>query len=713
MSLPKRKKPNRLLHEKSPYLLQHAYNPVDWWPWCEEAFRKAQREDKPVFLSVGYSSCHWCHVMERESFEDREVARLLNETFVCIKVDREERPDIDAVYLTVCQLLTGHGGWPLTILMTPDGKPFFAATYLPKEGRFGRLGLKELAERVRDLWAHHREELLRSAEKTTQTLRRLADPLALAPEGSPPGEGLLHRAYEQLRSQFDEAHGGFGTAPKFPLPSYLRFLLRYADRFSNREALSLVEKTLSAMRAGGIYDQLGFGFHRYSTDAEWKLPHFEKMLYDQALLSLTYLEAYQATGREEFAQTAREVFQYVLRDLTSPEGAFYTAEDADSEGREGRFYTWTYEELFRALSPEDAELAVEVFGVSPEGNFAEEATGRRTGANVLYFPRPLSEVAQRRGLPESRLRERVERVREALFRAREGRVRPLKDDKVLTDINGLMIAALSVGARVLEEPAYAEAAERAAGFLREELRDPQGQLLHRYREGEAAVPGFLDDYAFLAWGLLELYQTTFRVEHLREALRLGEAMIERFWDEKGTGFYFTAAGTDPPLGRRKELYDGATPSGNAVALEVLLRLGSLTGRTDFLERADRLLRSLRPSLEASPLAHTHALLGLDFSLGPTVEIVIVGERDRADTQAFLHAIHRRFLPRCAVLLRSPQDGELVELAPFVESMGAGGDRATAYVCRGQSCSAPVTSAPELRRLLGNLWGNVPDELEGE
>ena len=696
--------PNRLIREKSPYLLQHAHNPVDWWPWCEEAFRKARDEDKPVFLSIGYASCHWCHVMERESFADPEVARLLNETFVCVKVDREERPDVDAVYMAVCQMMTGQGGWPLTILLTPDKRPFFAATYLPKESRFGRLGLKELVERVRDLWENHREELLGSAERTVQVLRRLADPAS--PTGSPPGEALLHKAYEQLCAQFDEQHGGFGSAPKFPLPSHLLFLLRYADRFGSREARTMVEKTLAAMRRGGIYDQLGGGFHRYSTNPEWRLPHFEKMLYDQALLALAYLEAYQATGRGEYARTAREVFEYVLRELTSPEGGFYSSEDADSEDEEGRFYTWTYQELEEALPPEDVELAAEVFGIEREGNFAEEATGRRTGANVLHLPRPLPELARGLGLSESQLEKRVERVREALLRARERRVRPAKDDKVLTDWNGLMIAALARGAWVLGDPAYAEAAERAASFLLENVRDPQGGLLHRYRDGEAAVPGFLDDYAFLVWGLLELYPATFRAEHLRRVLALTEAMLERFWDEENGGLYFTAAGAETPLVRRKEFYDGATPSGNAVALHNLLRLGHLTGRTDLLERADRLARALAPLADASPTAHTHALVGLDFALGPAAEIVIVGEPDREDTQALLQEVRGRFLPRCVVLLRSSSGAEeLAEIAPLVNVKelraveGEGRGRATAYVCREQSCSAPVTSAGELGRLL--------------
>jgi hypothetical protein len=575
------KRPNRLIYEKSPYLLQHAYNPVEWWPWCEEAFQKARREDKPIFLSIGYSTCHWCHVMEEESFEDPEVAKLLNEAFICIKVDREERPDIDSIYMAACQLMTGQGGWPLTVLLTPDGKPFFAATYIPKEGHFGRVGLKELIPRVRELWRSRRGDLVKEAEKALELLKRVSQ----LPAGEELGEGALRRAYEQLAQEFDSTYGGFGAAPKFPLPHRLTFLLRYWKRTGEPHALEMVETTLKKMRLGGIYDHVGFGFHRYSTDRGWKLPHFEKMLYDQALLAISHLEAYQATDDGEYARTAREIFDYVLRDLLSPEGGFYSAEDADSEGEEGKFYVWQEEEIRAVLPVEETELAFKLFNVEAYGNFVEETSGRRTGRNVLYLGKPLSEWSLELGLSENELGKRLEKIRQKLFEERGRRVRPHRDDKILADWNGLMIVALAKGAQVLAEPSYyAEAAERAAGFILRAMRDPEGGLLHRYREGEAAVAAFLDDYAFLIWGLIELYETTFKPRHLRAALELSETALERFWDEERGGFFFTAQDAEV-LVRRKEIYDGAVPSGNSVMMLNLLRLGRMTGRHELEERA--------------------------------------------------------------------------------------------------------------------------------
>ncbi|MFH1125034.1 MAG: thioredoxin domain-containing protein, partial [Pseudomonadota bacterium] len=433
---------NRLIHEKSPYLLQHAHNPVNWLPWGHEAFEKAHRENKPIFLSIGYSTCHWCHVMEKESFEDPEVAGLLNETFVSIKVDREERPDLDHVYMTACQMLTGSGGWPLTIVMTPDKRPFFAATYIPKGSRFGRTGMMELIPRLRDTWRTRRDEVLASAESITQSLQGLEK----ESQGGDLDRSVLDRAYEELSKRFDKTYGGFSNAPKFPTPHNFFFMLRFWKRTGNSEALKMVEKTLQKIRWGGIYDQVGFGFHRYSTDREWLVPHFEKMLYDQAMLALAYLETYQAAGEGVYGDTAREIFEYVLRDMTSPEGAFYSAEDADSEGEEGKFYVWTREELRQILGEEEADLIAKVFHVEKSGNFREEATGENTGANILYLGRPISEIAADLGMPRPDLEKAMESARKKLFEARKKRVHPHKDDKVLTDWNGLMIAAFARGA---------------------------------------------------------------------------------------------------------------------------------------------------------------------------------------------------------------------------------------------------------------------------
>ncbi len=695
----KGRRSNRLIREVSPYLIQHAHNPVDWWPWCGEALERALLDDKPIFLSIGYSTCHWCHVMERESFEDPEVARSLNEAFVCIKVDREERPDIDSLYITACQMMTGHGGWPLTILATPDCKPFFAATYLPKESRFGRMGLRELIAHIQNLWQNHRDELLRSSEKVTAVLRRPSDPVSGDEEL---GEELIHRAYRQLSEGFDERHGGFGGAPKFPIPHQLMFLLRYWKRTGDPQALGMVSKTLQAMRLGGIYDHIGFGFHRYSTDERWLLPHFEKMLYDQATLALAYLEAYQATGLDEHAQTAREVFKYVLRDLKSPEGGFASAEDADSEGEEGRFYVWTEEEIRRLLPPEDAALVIQAFGVHPNGNYVEEATGRTMGKNVLHLEKPLSEFSNELGIAESELRERLESARRVLFSTRERRVRPLKDEKVLTDWNGLMIAALARGAQVLGDPCYAEAAASAADFLLSNLWDERGRLLHRYRDGEAAIPGFLDDYAFLIWGLIELYEAAFDARHLKSALELNDVLLKRFWDEEHGGFYFTADDVESVLARRKEIYDGALPSGNAVAMLNLLRLGRMAARPDLEEKAARIARSFSTLIAASPTAHTQLLIALDFALGPSYEIVIAGDPKADGTRELLRALQGRFVPNRVVLLRPTAGDELseiVEIAPFLQGMEGFSNETTAYVCRNYQCDLPTSDPRELLELL--------------
>jgi len=690
-------RPNRLISEKSPYLLQHAYNPVDWYPWGDAAFEKARSQNKPIFLSIGYSTCHWCHVMERESFENPNVAGLMNETFVSIKVDREERPDIDSVYMTVCQMMTGGGGWPLTIIMTPDKKPFFAATYIPRESRFGRMGMMELTPRMRELWKQRRDEVLRSAEKISALLSGAQETTS----GDELDEKILKAAYEQLSGRFDERHGGFGTAPKFPTPHNLLFLLRYWKRSGDTRALDMVEKTLRAMRLGGIYDHVGFGFHRYSTDARWLVPHFEKMLYDQALLAMAYTEAYQATGKGEYAQTAREVFAYVLRDMTAPEGGFYSAEDADVEGEEGKFYLWTEEEIRRALSPDDAQLVVEVFGVEAAGNFEEEATGKKTGQNILFLEKPLVELVQEPDVAEADLRKRIEEAREKLFTAREKRVRPHKDDKILTDWNGLMIAALAKGARALDERRYADAAARAADFLCSRLRDPKGRLMHRYRDGEAAVLAFLDDYAFLIWGLIELYETTFDVQHLRTALELDADLLEHFWDEEGGGFYFTSDAAESLLARKKDVYDGAVPSGNSLAMLNLLRLGRMTADAELEGRAGRISQAFSATVRQSPAAYTQLMVAVDFAVGPSYEVVIVGGAQSDDTRAMLKALRSRFVPNKVVLFRpsTVESPEIGRLAPFTQAQTSIGGKATAYVCSNYACKPPTTDVEEMIRLL--------------
>ncbi|MEW6352570.1 MAG: thioredoxin domain-containing protein [Thermodesulfobacteriota bacterium] len=686
---------NALIQEKSPYLLQHAHNPVHWYPWGEEAFAKAHGEDKPVFLSIGYSTCHWCHVMAHESFEDSEIAAALNDTFVSIKVDREERPDIDHLYMTVCQIMTKSGGWPLTILMTPDGKPFFAATYLPKRSMFGRLGLLDLTMQVKKLWSDRRAEVIESAESIAAALRQTA--------WETPGEALdetvLNTAYRKFRQVYDPDHGGFGNAPKFPTPHNLMWLLRYWKRTGEPMALHMVEQTLQSMRRGGIYDHVGFGFHRYSTDRTWLLPHFEKMLYDQGLISLAYLEAFQATGKPEYAKTAAEVFAYVLRDLTSPAGAFYGAEDADSEGVEGKFYVWSFEEIREVVGPEDADLMVQAFHVLPKGNHLEEATGHRTGTNILHHHEPLAMAAVEMGVTIENLTDRLARARRLLFESREKRVHPHKDDKVLTDWNGLMIAALARGAQVLGDREYASAAQRAADFVLKTLRDERGRLLHRYRDGEAGIAGSVDDYAFLVWGLIELYEATFETRYLRAAVELTREMLARFWDDKAGGLFFTPLDGEELLARKKEIYDGATPSGNSVAALNLLRLARITADPDLEHRAARISGAFAGSIREFPTGYTQMLIALEFALGPSREVVVVGNPEADPTGRMLSALREAFLPNKVVVFKRTDtpDPELIELIPFAANLTPLDGNATAYVCENFTCDLPTTHPEEMLR----------------
>ena len=544
--------PNRLINEKSPYLLQHAQNPVDWHPWSEKTFAKASSENKPVFLSIGYATCHWCHVMEKESFEDEEVAGYLNDTFICIKVDREERPDIDAVYMAACQMLTGSGGWPLNLFLTPDKKPFFAATYLPKNSRFGRAGLIELCRQVKNVWASQTAKVNESAASIAENMQRM---FSFTPSAEP-DESLLDLAYEQILRTYDPLSGGFDPAPKFPMPHRLLFLLRCFHRTGATKALEMVEKTLTAMRLGGIWDHVGFGFHRYSTDKNWLLPHFEKMLYDQALISIIYLETYQITKNPLYAKTADEIFAYVLRDMTSSDGAFFSAEDADSEGEEGKFYVWTVDEFRKQIQGDQAGMWEKILRLSPEGNFKEEASGRKTGANILHLTIGLNRWADKYGAKPEEIEKDWETIRSRLFHAREKRIHPLKDDKILLDWNGLMIAAFAFGSRVLSNPRYAEAAENAVRFILSKMKDANGRLFHRFREGELAVQAQAADYAFFIYGLISLYQATFDLAFAETAVNLQEAMIDAFWDDENGGFFTTGKETELPV-RPKELYDSA------------------------------------------------------------------------------------------------------------------------------------------------------------
>lgn len=687
--------PNRLQKEKSPYLLQHACNPVDWYPWGEEAFNAARKEDKPIFLSIGYSTCHWCHVMAHESFEDPDVARLLNQSFICIKVDREERPDIDQIYMAAAIATSGRGGWPLTVIMTAEKKPFFAATYIPKTGNYGLTGLMELIPMIKKMWDSDRERLLSSANAIADHLKERQHSVGLKEEPidfsqlDPFDSSLLSQGCGALFSIYDPKFGGFGTAPKFPTPHHMLFLLRCWRRTEDTLPLEMVETTLQAMRMGGIYDHVGFGFHRYSTDPEWFVPHFEKMLYDQALLTMAYTEAYQATGKEEYARTVRDILEYILRDMTFKEGGFYSAEDADSEGEEGKFYTWTADELKASLEEEEFRLLIRLYDVYEGGNF-------ESGRNILRQRSSYSDAAAVLEIPESEIYRRASEIRSQLFQARENRIHPLKDDKILTDWNGLMIAALAQAARALQEPEFAQAATKAADFLLETMQTAEGRLLHRYRDG-ADIQANLDDYAFLVWGLIDLYETVFDVKYLKAAVRLNEVMLQHFWDQEHGGLFFTADDGEELLIRKKEFYDGALPSGNSVALFNLLRLMHLTGDDSLEEKAVAIYRAAYPSISAQPLGYTMFLCALDYALGPTYEVVLAGNLKDSGLKDMLAALRRKFLPNKAVILVSGND--IGAIAPFTTDLCPIDGKATAYVCSDRVCQLPLTSVEKLIALL--------------
>jgi uncharacterized protein YyaL (SSP411 family) len=688
---------NRLIHEKSPYLLQHAENPVDWYAWGEEAFARAHKENKPIFLSIGYSTCHWCHVMAHESFEDPAVAKLMNEAFVCIKVDREERPDLDNIYMRVCQMLTGSGGWPLTIFMTPDKEPFFAATYIARETRFGRAGMLDLIPQINRIWAQRKHEVLSSAGKITAALKETEQ---LTPGGEL-SKDTLQQAFDELSQRFDENRGGFSRAPKFPAPHNLLFLLRYWYHTGSDRALHMVEKTLQEMRCGGIYDHIGFGFHRYATDPEWLVPHFEKMLYDQALLIMTYADAFQATHKRLYEQTVHEITTYVLRSMTAANGGFYSGEDADSEGQEGKFYVWTEAEIRQALRPDEAALILKTFNITQAGNFLDEATRQHTGANIFHLNGTFCEVARHVKLSEHELQVRFETIRQKLFSVREQRVHPHKDDKILTDWNGLMIAALARAAQVFAVPAYAEAAQRAVSFILKTLRTPDGRLLHRFRDGEAAVAGMVDDYAFFIWGLIELYEATFDVAYLQTALELQQDMLKHFWNEPAGGFYFTADDAEQLLLRQKEIYDGAIPSGNAVAMLNLLRLSRITAQQDFEHKALSIARAFSGSVQQLPSAYTQLMVALDFAVNPSSEVVIAGKTHAPDTEGLINAVRKAFVPNKVLLLR-PTDQKapaITAIAPYTKELKELDGKAAAYVCRNYTCSLPTTSAEKMLELL--------------
>lgn len=688
---------NRLIFSQSPYLLQHARNTVDWHPWGEEAFALAAKEDKPVFLSVGYSTCHWCHVMEHESFEDEEVGKKINENYIAIKVDREERPDIDEVYMTVTQSLTGGGGWPMTVIMTADKKPFFAGTYFPKNDQPGRRGLMSTLDLVNDYWANNRQALLDDANNITKLLKESME----SQEGDVDPEAVIQQTFDGLAERHDAKHGGFGSAPKFPVPPNLSFLLRYHQQTGNAKALEMVENQLTAMRKGGVYDHVGFGIHRYSTDPIWLLPHFEKMLYDQALAAIAYIEAYQATGNALYADTAKEIFTYVLRDMTSETGGFYSAEDADSEGVEGKFYVWTPKEVIEVLGEEDGAIFNQIFSITEDGNFVEEAKRVRTGDSIPHLKLTIGELAQRIKQEPAQLAERIEGMRAKLFAHRESRVHPIKDDKILTDWNGLMIAALAKAAQAFDSAEYRDAAMKAADFVLTTLRDENGRLLKRYRAGEAGLTAHLEDYAFVVWGLIDLYEATFETRFLEAAIELTDSTLEHFWDDKEGAFFMTADDAEELLVRSKKLYGGAIPSGNAVSALNLVRLHRITARPEFEERFHALIQGFGKQIAQSPSSFPLVMTAIDFQHGSSKEIVVTGDLAAPDTQAMLAAIRTPFLPNKVVVFRSPgEESPITKLAPYTESQLPIDGNATAYVCENFACHLPTTDLAKMIELIG-------------
>ncbi len=680
-------KANRLIEESSPYLLQHAYNPVDWYAWGDEAFAAAKREGKPIFLSIGYSTCHWCHVMAHESFEDEAVAAVMNQFFISIKVDREQRPDVDSVYMTAVQMMTGSGGWPLSVFLTPEGKPFYGGTYFPPEDVYGRPGFKKLLLAIADAWKEDRKGLIESGEKLTASLKQRSESQA-----GEVAKDVPAKAFEVLAGTFDSTYGGFGVAPKFPQPMALTMLLGYWYSSGDEKALEMVEKTLNEMADGGIYDHLGGGFHRYSTDGRWLVPHFEKMLYDQALISRAYVEAYRITKNERYGRAAKEVFDYVLRDMTSAGGGFYSAEDADSEGEEGLFYVWKPKEIEKVLGGEAAKVFNEYYGVTKEGNFEHDSS-------ILHISKSAAEVAKKFKMTPEEFAKIIGESKRKLFEYRAKRVRPGRDDKIISGWNGLMISSLAAGGAVMGEEKYIDAANSAADLVLEKLR-VNGRLMRYYGKGKAVEKGFLDDYAYMIKGLLDLYEAGFEVRRLVEAKELTEQMIELFADEEG-GFFLTGSDGEELLVRSKPGYDGAVPSGNSVAAGALLRLGQMTMDKRFTDEGVKVLRAFSENLGQYPTSLTEMVSAVQYWIGPRQEIVIAGKRQASDTEEMIRAVRAVFMPNAVVLLHEEgQAGkELEAIVKFVEYQRAVDNKATAYLCENYACKQPVNRIKEFEKLL--------------
>ncbi|WMJ80829.1 thioredoxin domain-containing protein [Clostridium sp. MB40-C1] len=665
------KRTNKLINEKSPYLLQHAHNPVDWYPWCEEAFEKARSENKPIFLSIGYSTCHWCHVMERESFEDEEIASILNNNFIAIKVDREERPDVDSVYMNVCQALTGSGGWPLTIFMTGDKKPFFAGTYFPKESNYGINGFKDILNHIIKIWKNNIDEIYKHSEEIISHIKSMS---VNSPEIV--DRRSVDRAFKELSYSYESYYGGFSERPKFPSPSNLFFLLRYYKLADSQNALNMVTKTLDSMYKGGIFDHIGYGFSRYSTDNKWLVPHFEKMLYDNALLAIAYTEAYLVTGRKLYKEVTEKIFAYILRDMMHNEGGFYSAEDADSEGEEGKFYVWSYDEISDILGNEDSELFCKYYGATKRGNFE--------GNNIPN----LIETDIENLYENKEIKDRLKEITEKLFVVREKRVHPHKDDKVLTSWNGLMIAALSYCGRVLENNDYIENAKKSVQFIYDKLFNSDGRLMARYRKGEVKHLAYVDDYAFLCWGIIELYEATFDIEYLKKAIELTKDMKKYFWDEEEGGFFLYGKDGEELIWRPKEVYDGAIPSGNSVATLNILRLAKLTRDMELEKMASRIFTAFGGKVQNMPAAYAHFMISVMYGGAGGKEIIICASKEDSEVENLIKERNSQFVPFSTLVLNN-EEKDLLEIMPYLKDNKKLDGKATLYVCENFACREPI------------------------
>lgn len=687
MSRPRRK--NRLALETSPYLLQHQHNPVQWYPWGADALRKAREENKPIFLSVGYSACHWCHVMEHESFENEEIAEILNEHFISIKVDREERPDIDGIYMEAVQMMTGQGGWPMSVFLLPDSRPFFGGTYFPPDDKWGRPGFRNVLLKLAEIYRTRKGDLQGNAENITMNLRQMG--VVESATGALKAE-WMERAAQELKERFDASWGGFGRAPKFPPSMALMLLLRHWRRNQDQELMKMVEGTLQRMALGGMYDQLGGGFHRYSVDDYWLIPHFEKMLYDNALLTRVYVEAFQATGSAFYRSVAADTLDYALREMTSSGGGFYSAQDADSEGEEGKYFVWRPEQIREILGKDAADVFCRFYGVTEQGNFEGKTS-------ALFIQKPPRVFAEEERIGEAELLDILQRARTKLFDARERRVKPSLDDKILTSWNGLMIGSMALAGRVLDRAAYVEEASKAADFILDNMRDDRG-LLRSHRQGVSKFNAYLDDYAFLIVGLVDLYEASFDPRWIRAASALAREMIARYWDEEEGAFFFTAHDHEELIVRRKMTQDGAVPSGNSMAALGLLRLARLSGEVEFAERGEGVLRSFGEYLGRAPAAFHMMLVALDFYLDTPMEVAIVGERGAEDTRAALRAVGSSFIPNTVLALKSESFAEEADAAvPLLQGKSMVDGRAAAYVCENFTCKEPLTDMNALKKAI--------------